>query len=258
MRVIAFAVALLLSKPLLACSVCGCDPAAGTLGLDRPGVHSLRLAIEDRYFSKESGAGDGAESERENRLLLRTQFAPLERLVVHAELPWYVFKRHLNALGEQDDNATGIGEVTLAARYELLRVGIEARNVVAVIGQLKLPTGPNARHLPGEGAGSTTETRSSARSARAGRSATKVVSWRRSRRRRGRPRRIALPTAHTTEAAAGRSFTPQRRPRTQSPKTCFCARWRRCRPSPRSMAHSPSTRDEPALERDIRGLVEMR
>ncbi len=150
MRVIAFAIASLLSRPLLACSVCGCDPAAGTLGLDRPGAQSLRLAVEDRYLTKESGDGADAESEREDRLLLRTQFAPLERLVVQVELPWYVFKRHLNALGVQDDNATGIGDVALAARYELLRVGIEARHVIAVIGQLKLPTGPNARHLPGE------------------------------------------------------------------------------------------------------------
>src|SRR5205814_2256969 len=111
MRVILSALGLLLSKPLLACSVCGCDPAAGTLGLDRPGAQSLRVAVEDRYLTKESGAGSDAESEREDRMLLRTQFAPLERLVVQAELPWYLFKRHLNAAGEQDDSATGIGDV---------------------------------------------------------------------------------------------------------------------------------------------------
>lgn len=147
----ALSVALLLSKPLLACSVCGCDPAAGTLGLDRPGTQSLRVAVEDRYLSKESGLGADAESEREDRLLLRTQFAPLERLVVQAELPWFVFKHHLNAAGEQDDNATGLGDVALAGRYELLRVGVEARHVIALTGQLKLPTGPNDRHLPGAG-----------------------------------------------------------------------------------------------------------
>ena len=149
MRTFLLGFVLFLSRPVLACSVCGCDPAAGTLGLDRPGTQSLRVAVEDRYLAKESGIADDAESEREDRLLLRTQFAPRERLVVQAEVPWFLFKRHLNALGAQDDSATGLGDVALAARYELFRIGIEARHVVALIGQLKLPTGPNYRHLPG-------------------------------------------------------------------------------------------------------------
>ena len=63
-----------LGLPALACSICGCDPAAGTLGLDRPSASSLRLAIEDRYLAKESGTAGKAESEREDRLLLRAQF----------------------------------------------------------------------------------------------------------------------------------------------------------------------------------------
>src|SRR5207248_4429819 len=64
----------LLGLPALACSICGCDPAAGTLGLDRPSASSLRLAIEDRYLAKESWTAGKAESEREDRLLLRAQF----------------------------------------------------------------------------------------------------------------------------------------------------------------------------------------
>jgi hypothetical protein len=140
----------LVAVPALACSVCGCDPAAGTLGLDRPSASSLRLAIEDRYLAKESGTGGEAESEREDRLLLRAQYSPLAPLVLQVEVPYFVFKNHLNAAGVRDDSATGLGDVTLGARYELLRVGLEARHVVALTGTVKAPTGPNARHLPDE------------------------------------------------------------------------------------------------------------
>jgi hypothetical protein len=136
--------------PALACSVCGCDPAAGTLGFDRPSASSLRLSIEDRYLAKESGEGAAAESEREDRLVLRAQYSPLAPLVLQVEVPYFIFKNHLDAAGIRDDSATGLGDVTLGARYELLRVGLAARHVVALTGTLKAPTGPNARHLPGE------------------------------------------------------------------------------------------------------------
>src|SRR5256885_11365605 len=136
--------------PGLACSVCGCDPAAGTLGLDRPSASSLRLAVEDRYLSKESGGGGDAESDREDRLLLRAQYSPVAPLVFQVEVPYFLFKNHLNAEGLRDDSATGPGDVTVGARYELLRAGLKARHVIAVTGTLKTPTGPNARHLAGK------------------------------------------------------------------------------------------------------------
>jgi Putative MetA-pathway of phenol degradation len=153
-RVFVFVAALSLSAlvafPSPAYSICGCDPAAGTLGLDRPSASSLRVAVEDRYLSKESGGGEDAESEREDRLLLRAQYSPLAPLVLQVEVPYFLFKNHLNAEGLRDDTATGLGDVTVGARYELLRVGLQARHVVALTGTLKMPTGPNARHLPGE------------------------------------------------------------------------------------------------------------
>ena len=151
-RVVVFvaALAVVLALPALACSICGCDPAAGTLGLDRPSASSLRLAIEDRYLAKESGTGGEAELEREDRLLLRAQYSPLRPLVLQVEVPYFIFKNHLNSAGVRDDSATGLGDVTFGARYELLRVGLDARHVVALTGTVKAPTGPNARHLPNE------------------------------------------------------------------------------------------------------------
>jgi hypothetical protein len=156
MRTLAFCSSLLLPlfvlavRPAQACSVCGCDPAAGTLGLDRPSPRALRVGLEDRYLFKESGAGADAESEREDRLLLRGQYAVLDRLVFQLELPFYAWKTHLDASGVQDDNAHGLGDVAVAARYELLREGFEARPDLALTGTLKGPPGANGRHLPGQ------------------------------------------------------------------------------------------------------------
>jgi hypothetical protein len=135
-----------------ACSICGCDPATSSLGLDRPSNGSFRFALEDRYLSKESGAGDTAESERENRILLRAQYAPMHSLVLQAEVPYFTWKRHLNSLGVNDDTAQGFGDATVGARFELFRSGLEARHVFALLGTLKLPTGANARVVKGEDA----------------------------------------------------------------------------------------------------------
>ena len=146
------AVALLSIHPALACSVCGCDPAASTLGLDRPSNGSFRFALEDRVLQKESGTGDDAESERENRILLRAQYAPFHSVVLQAEVPYFTWKRHLNAEGVNDDTAQGFGDATLGARFELFRSGIEARHVLSLLGSLKMPTGANSRVVKGEDA----------------------------------------------------------------------------------------------------------
>ena len=146
------AVAFSFVNPALACSVCGCDPAASTLGLDRPSTGSFRFALEDRYLSKQSGTGDEAESEREDRILLRAQYAPLHSVVVQAEVPYFAWKRHLNAEGVNDDTAQGFGDATVGARFELYRSGIEARHVLSLLGTLKLPTGANSRVVKGEDA----------------------------------------------------------------------------------------------------------
>ena len=145
------AVALLAIHPALACSICGCDPAASTLGLDRPSSGSLRFALEDRVLHKESGTGVEAERERENRILLRAQYAPIHSLVLQAEVPYFAMKRQLSALGV-DDTAQGFGDATVGARFELFRSGIEARHVLSLLGSLKMPTGANGRVVKGEDA----------------------------------------------------------------------------------------------------------
>jgi hypothetical protein len=139
-----------LARDARACSICGCDPSSGTLGLDRPSAGDMRLALEDRYFYKESGTGDAYEGERENRALFRLQYAPLNRLTVQVDLPFYAWKTHLDASGVVDDRAHGLGDVLIGARYELLRMGgLMPRHVLALVGTIKAPSGANDRGTPG-------------------------------------------------------------------------------------------------------------
>ncbi|HEY5676948.1 MAG TPA: transporter [Myxococcales bacterium] len=135
----------------LACSVCGCDPAALTLGLDRPSTNSVRLAVEDRYLTKESGLDSEFEGERENRMLLRAQFAPARKFVAQVEVPFFLWRDHIGTSGSVDDTARGLGDVQLTGRYELLRAGgFVPRHVLSVVAGLKLPTGANNRTMDGE------------------------------------------------------------------------------------------------------------
>jgi hypothetical protein len=138
------------AREAVASSVCGCDPAASTLGVERPGADSFRLAVENRYLWKESGLGSAAETEREDRLLMRLQYAAAEPLVLQIEAPFYLSKNlvHFHGATSVDDTARGPGDATVGARYELLRAG--ARQTLAVTGILKLPTGANNRSSGGE------------------------------------------------------------------------------------------------------------
>jgi hypothetical protein len=150
MRFLALVLASLISKPLLACSVCGCDPSGGTLGLERPSSGDLRLAVEDRYLQKESGSVDDQtrEGEREDRIGLRFQYSPpVPRLSFQVDVPFYAWKAHYGVSGSQDDTNQGLSDLALSARYELLHFGgAVPRHVVSLTGTLKTPTGSNS-HL---------------------------------------------------------------------------------------------------------------
>jgi hypothetical protein len=149
MRVLALVFTLaivLVSSPVLACSVCGCDPSGGNLSLDRPSQSELRVSIEDRYLAKESGEGDEHEGEKEDRINLRVQYAPpIPRLSFQLDVPIYAWKAHFGSSGLQDDTAQGFSDVSLTARYEFLHVE-GFRHVFALLGTLKAPTGSNT-HL---------------------------------------------------------------------------------------------------------------
>ena len=151
----AFSMSLLVSKTSLACSVCGCDPSSGTLGLDRPSMRDARLAVEDRYLWKESGSvvDDTREGEREDLINLRAQYSPpVPRLSVQLDVPFYAWKAHYGVTGLQDDTNQGLGDVSFTARWEALYFGgAVPRHVIALLGTLKAPTGSNAHLAPIDG-----------------------------------------------------------------------------------------------------------
>jgi hypothetical protein len=147
---LAFAAAAVAPPAARACSICGCDPSVGSLGVDRPARSSLRLGLESRYLQKESGTGDAAEGEKEGRLQLRAQWAPTAPLVLQLELPFYLFKNHYDGAGAQDFATSGLGDAQLSARWEFLRLGgVRPAHVLALTGTLKLPTGANDLAIAG-------------------------------------------------------------------------------------------------------------
>ena len=129
-----------------ACSICGCDPSGGALGLERPDAGDLRLSFETRYLEKQSGDVSEPEGEKEARTILRAQCSPIAHLSASLEVPVYLWKAHFNGSGAQDDHASGLSDVQLGARYELLRIGeLIPDHIVALTLSLKAPTGQNAR-----------------------------------------------------------------------------------------------------------------
>lgn len=136
-------------RPAFACSICGCDPSGGTLGLDRPSAGDLRLSIDGRYLQKESGADTAREGEKEGRTLLRLQYSPIRRLSFGFEMPFYAWKNHYDNTGTMDENARGLADLQLGARYELLQFGgLVPRHTLAVSYALKMPTGNNTFVAP--------------------------------------------------------------------------------------------------------------
>jgi hypothetical protein len=152
---LAFSISLLAAKTSLACSVCGCDPSSGTLGLDRPSMRDARVAVEDRYLWKESGsvADDTREGEREDRINLRVQYSPpVPRLSLQLDVPFFAWKAHYGVTGSQDDTNQGLGDVSLTARWEALYFGgAVPRHVIALIGTVKAPSGNNTHLAPIDG-----------------------------------------------------------------------------------------------------------
>ena len=144
-----FAFALFAARPARACSVCGCDPAASTVGLDRPTSTNTRLSLEERYGGKSSGAGDDHEAEREDRLTLRAQFQIARSVTLEGTLPVYLFKQHLNASEEVDDTGHGVGDVQANARWEFWRDNAVApKHVLSLVAGVKFATGDNDRASP--------------------------------------------------------------------------------------------------------------
>ncbi len=160
-RLSAFAVwfaALLAPRPAGACSVCGCgdplltssDPAAIT--------GRLRLQLDTEYLRVD--AGNDADPALTDRLTqwsyrLNAAYRPLDRLSIAATLP--VVSKSIRTVGggasTPASDATGLGDVELAARWTLWRrvhFGLGRVQEIAVSAGTSMPTGPNDVRSGGE------------------------------------------------------------------------------------------------------------
>jgi hypothetical protein len=147
-----FSLIFLLSKPVFACSICGCDPSGGNLALDRPTPSEARVTVEERYLAKESGPAGTQEyeGEKEVRVDLRVQYSPpVPRLSLQLDVPLYAWKAHYTQGGVQDDTTAGLSDIFLTARYEVMRLQ-GYRHVVALLGTIKTPTGGNDHVTPAD------------------------------------------------------------------------------------------------------------
>ena len=150
--------ALTIARPTRACSVCGCgdplltssDPAAIT--------GRLRLQLDMEYLRID--AGNEADPSFTDELTqwsyrLNAVYRPTDALSLTATLP--VVNKAMRMVGggtsTSTSDATGLGDVELAARYALWRgvaLGIGRVQEVALSAGTSMPTGPNDLRSGGE------------------------------------------------------------------------------------------------------------
>jgi len=122
-----------------ACVQCnGGDPTIAALGLEQPYRHRVRVAVDERVTSHDSGAG---ELQRTTTQLRSTLHLPHGRVLVGAALPW-VTARSSHA-GAAAHVLNGLGDLEATLRIVVYRDRRFApRHLVALTGGVKAPTGP--------------------------------------------------------------------------------------------------------------------
>lgn len=154
----AAAAALAAPRPARACSVCGCgdpllvasDPAALT--------GQLRLQLDAEYLRVDAAnEADPALTDRLTQWSYRVNAAwrPLDALSLSVTLP--VVSKAIRTVGggvsTSASDATGLGDVEVAARYALWRavsLGVGRVQELAVTAGSSTPTGPNGLRDAGE------------------------------------------------------------------------------------------------------------
>jgi hypothetical protein len=156
--VLAAAAVALVAPRAFACSVCGCgdplltssDPAAIT--------GQLRLQLDTEYLRVDAGnEKDPALTDQLTQWSYRLNavYRPFDALSLTATLP--VVSKTIRAVGggasTTTSDATGLGDVEVAARYALWRgldLGVGRVQELAVTAGTSLPTGPNDLRADGE------------------------------------------------------------------------------------------------------------
>jgi hypothetical protein len=149
--------ALLAAAPALACSVCGCGDPLLTSSDPAAIAGRLRLQLDTEYLRMD--AGNEADPSLTDRLTqwtvrLNVVYRPTDALSLTATLP-FVSKdlRTVGGASTPASDATGLGDVEIAARYALWRdvhLGIGRVQELSITAGTSTPTGPNDVRSGGE------------------------------------------------------------------------------------------------------------
>jgi hypothetical protein len=142
----AFALALLASiAPVRAeaCAACGCgDETLTATGTEKPYKNRVRVAFEERAGRWDNGVGDEQERSWTSRSSLALSWAPHDRVVLGALLPWVV---RWVSTGSDQIRPNGLGDLELSTRVVLYRERKFApRHLLWGMAGIKTPTGPRA------------------------------------------------------------------------------------------------------------------
>jgi hypothetical protein len=142
----AIALALLLALApgrVEACAACGCgDETLTATGTEKPYKNRVRVAFEERAGRWDTGSGDEAERSWTSRSSLALSWAPHDRVVLGALLPWVV---RWVSTGNDQIRPNGLGDLELSTRFVLYRERRFApRHLLWGMAGIKAPTGPRA------------------------------------------------------------------------------------------------------------------
>jgi hypothetical protein len=144
---LALAVAVAIAAALVparadACASCACgDPTLTAIGVEKPYRNRLRVAIEERYGSLETG-DQMTYGERSwfLRSSLLASWTPLKWLTLNGKLPWVT--QWISPMRRAVTKLDGLGDLELWARFTLYRDrGFAPRHLVWGTAGLKFPTG---------------------------------------------------------------------------------------------------------------------
>lgn len=137
----ATAAVLLASPPAQACSTCKCgDYTISLFGGEKPFEGRFRAGID--YIARSETQGNPALNERrtdEQRLLLGLSYSPTPDLSLAVQLPFV--RKEIEDSNQARQDAEGLGDIDLIARWTLLRSGgFSGRHLAGLRLGVRLPT----------------------------------------------------------------------------------------------------------------------
>jgi hypothetical protein len=128
-----------------ACAACNCgDPTLTAAGIEQPYRNRVRAGIEERYMSRDQGAGLVGETTQLLRSTLFGLWTPHPRITISLVLPW-ITDWVTPATGPRQ-LINGLGDLELSGRVLLFRDRtFAAHHLLWALAGLKLPTGPRLR-----------------------------------------------------------------------------------------------------------------